>query len=46
MCQSSRAYYKNARLIKILKSMKMNNGRNPYDYLSRKINFSQSHLKF
>ena len=26
--------------------MKMNNGRNPYDYFSRKINLSQSHLKF
>lgn len=46
MCQSSRAYYKNARLIKIFKSMKMNNGKNLYDYSHREINLSQSHLKF
>ena len=24
----------------------MNNGKNPYDYFHRKINLSQSHLKF
>lgn len=46
MGQSIRAYYKNARLIKILKSMKMNSGKNLYDYFHRKINLSQSHLKF